>query len=243
MDLAGAPWTRVAGLRAPLALLPLGAVEAHGPHLPLDTDTRIALGLARRCAGTLEHQGKQVLIAPPVTATACSFAASFPGTVSVEAETERRVLVETVRSLHRAGAERVVLVNLHFDPEHMRAVKGAVAELGAKEPGRTLFPDFTRRAHAQRIGGEFATGACHAGEFETSIMLALEPGIVDARYGDLPAHEVNLAQAIREGKRSFRELGLDQAYCGHPASASSEEGKRLLEVLADILVRSLAAPD
>lgn len=206
-----------------VTLLPLGAIEKHGPHLPLDTDTVLAVALAERCAPALGGT-----VAPAFTRTAASFAADFPGTVSVPAAEEQRDLVAAVRSL----AGPVVLVNLHFDPEHLRAVRAAAAE----EP-RVVFPDFTRRAHAQRIGGEFATGACHAGEFETSLMLAVAP----ERVGDhraLPAREVNLALAIREGQRSFRELGLDEAYCGHPATATAKEGERLLGVLTDIVVEA-----
>jgi len=216
---------------APLALLPLGAIEAHGPHLPLATDTLMAMALARRCAAGLEG----AVVAPAFTRTAASFAASFPGTVSVPAEEEELALAETLRALLRAGVGRVVLVNLHFDPEHMRAVRGSVAALEAEAPGRVAFPDFTRRAHVQAIGGEFATGACHAGEFETSIVLAVAPGRVDAAYRTLPPREVDLARAIREGKRSFRELGLVEAYAGHPATATVEEGERLLRCLADIV--------
>ncbi|MCA1813538.1 MAG: creatininase family protein [Halobacteriales archaeon] len=239
MEFASEPWTRVAELAAQRAivLLPLGAIEAHGPHLPLETDSLLALALARRCAERLRAQGKVALVAPAIATTAASFAADFPGTVSIDAESERRIVVNTVQALHRLGAARVALVNLHFDPEHMRAVKGAMAELDA---ARTVFPDVTRRVHAQRIGGEFATGACHAGEFETSILLAVAPERVDGSHRDLPPREVDLAAAIREGKRSFRELGLDQAYCGHPATATAEEGERLLGVLADIVLEALA---
>jgi creatinine amidohydrolase len=218
-------------------LLPLGAVEAHGPHLPLDADTRMAVALAQRCAARLP--GSRV--APAFTATAASFAASFPGTVSIDPAEEQRALTDAVLALLRAGADRVALVNLHFDPEHMRAVRAVVAELEAKDPGRVVFPDFTRRAHAQAIGGEFATGACHAGEFETSILLAVAPEHVAPAYGQLPPLQVDLARAIREGKRSFHELGLDQAYCGHPATATAAEGERLLGVLAGIVLGSLAS--
>lgn len=211
------------------ALLPLGAVEKHGPHLPLDTDTRLAVALAERVAAALRAR-HEVHIAPPFTRTAASYAADFEGTVSTPCEEERALLND---AMGRLAADRVVLINLHFDPEHMRAVKAALALV--KEPGRVVFPDFTRRAHAQRIGGEFATGACHAGEFETSLMLAIAPASV-GDHRSLAAREMDLARAIREGKRSFRELGLDQAYCGHPATASAKEGERLLGVLADIVV-------
>jgi creatinine amidohydrolase len=215
-----------------IVLLPLGAIEKHGPHLPLETDTILAEALARRCAPAL-----QAVVAPPITATAASFAADFPGTISADPEEERRTIVDHAARFLRLGAARVVLVNLHFDPAHMRAVRAAVAELNEKEPGRVAFPDFTRRAHAQRIGGEFATGACHAGEFETSMMLAVAPDLV-GDHRSLPPREVNLAQAIRGGARSFRELGLEEGYCGHPSTASAKEGERLLGILAELLAAS-----
>lgn len=224
------PWTRVG---APAwALLPIGAIEAHGPHLPLDTDTILAVALAERVARDLPG----AVVAPPIRATAASFAADFPGTISVDREVERKVVVDTARGLLAAGAQRVALVTLHFDPAHMAALKDAVADLARESPGRVAFPDFTRRANAQAIGGEFATGACHAGEFETSLLLAVAPQLVDAGHAALPARDVDLARAILDGKRSFRELGLDDAYCGHPATASAKEGERLLEALAAIVL-------
>jgi creatinine amidohydrolase len=224
-------------LREPVVLLPLGAVEAHGPHLPLDADTVMAQELARRCAAALERTGKPALVAPPITSTAASFAASFPGTIDVPAEVEQRAIVEVARSFANLDRPRVVLVNLHFDPEHLRAVRGAVQELGSA----VAFPDLTRRANAQRIGGEFATGDCHAGQFETSLMLAAAPQRVLPAYRHLPAVKAGLVAGIQAGKRSFRDLGMDQAYCGDPAAATREEGERLYEVLTSIVLGGLDA--
>ena len=217
-----------------IVFLPIGAIEAHGPHLPLDTDTRIAVELARRCASKL---GWHASVAPPFIDTAASYAAEFPGTVHVDPGVEARDLVARVRSILAQGAHEVVLVNLHFDPAHMAALKAARAELPAS---KVLFPSFTRRVHAQAIGGEFATGACHGGEFETSLMLVAAPETVKPSFRDLPAVDVDLAAAIKEGKRSFREAGVPQAYCGHPATASREEGERLYGVLAEIVLREVS---
>lgn len=214
-----------------IVFLPVGAVEAHGPHLPRETDTYIAMELARRCAARLAFRAS---VAPAFVRTAASYAREFTGTVHVEPEEETRALVETVRAIE---AERVVLVNLHFDPEHMRAVKDALAQLG----DRVVFPNFTRRALAQEIGGEFATGACHGGEFETSLMLVAAPERVKPSYRDLPEVDVDLAAAIKAGKKSFREAGVLHAYCGHPASATREEGERLYGILVQIVLRELRA--
>lgn len=216
-----------------IVLLPIGAVEAHGPHLPLDTDTRIAVALAEQCARDI---GLHARVAPPLIDTAASFAAGFPGTIHVDPARETAAIVERVRMHLGQGAARVILVNLHFDPVHMRAIKDALAEL---DPAKVVFPNFTRRAHAQAIGGEFATGACHGGEFETSLMLVAAPDHVKPTYAGLPPLEVDLASAIRQGKRSFEEVGMRDAYCGHPATATAAEGERLMRVLAEIVMREL----
>lgn len=210
----------------------MGSVEAHGPHLPLDTDTRIAQHLAEECSRLWNAEGRgEAIVFPPVTATASSYASNFPGTVSVSRETEAAVLRETLQALRQAGAGRIVLVNLHFDPEHMQVLKEIVNAFRE----RLIFPDFTRRAAAQRIGGEFATGSCHAGAFETSLMLVAAPHLVRPIYRNLPARNVNLAEAIRAGRRSFQELGLVEAYCGEPAAATAEEGQRLYGLLARLI--------
>jgi creatinine amidohydrolase len=222
-----------AAVAADVVLLPLGSMEAHGPHLPPDTDTLIAQRLATRCARRLEAQKVRATVAPVIDETASAFAADFEGTVSTPPAEERRRIVEAVREHLGAGTPRVVLVNVHFDPEHMKAVRQAVAAVG---DARVVFPDFTRRANAERIGGEFATGSCHAGRFETSLVLAAAPDRVDPAYKELPPLEVDLAAAIRQGKGSFAELGMDRAYCGWPAEASADEGRRHFEVLTDIVV-------
>lgn len=221
-----------------IVLLPIGATEAHGPHLPLDTDTRIAIELARRAAA---HLPPDTYIANSFTDTAAQYAASFPGTRHTDPRKETELLVARIQQ-HLDAAERIVLVNLHFDPAHMAAMKAALAQLAPTEAAKVVWPNFTRRAHAQEIGGEFASGACHAGEFETSLMLAADgPLAVDALFRELPEVNVDLAAAIREGKRSFEEAGVTRAYCGHPATASAEEGERLYGVLVRIVLSQLNA--
>ncbi|HVL86890.1 MAG TPA: creatininase family protein [Candidatus Thermoplasmatota archaeon] len=220
-----------------IVLLPLGATEAHGPHLPLDTDTRIASLLARRCAERLSRRAP-ARVAEPFVDTCASFAASFPGTISADPHDERKRLVDAAEGLLRQGAGGVVLVNLHFDPGHLRAVREAMLDLQPGASGRVVFPDFTRRAHAAAIGGEFATGACHGGEFETSLMLVAAPDLVGSEFRSLPRLPVDLAAAIRAGKTSFREVGMDRAYCGDPARATAEEGERLLGVLCEIVEKA-----
>ncbi len=99
-----------------------------------------------------------------------------------------------------------------------------------------VFPDLTRKPWALRLGEEFRSGACHAGRFEGSVVLADSPHLVrEELRAALPANPVSLSLAIRDGKRSFEEAGGPQAYFGDPAAASAEEGRRTIAALGSIL--------
>ena len=109
MDLARATWPQVeaTGGHGVLAV-PLGSLEQHGPHLPLDTDTRIAVVLAE---GLAQHRGG-VAVAPAVAYGASGEHAAFPGTLVVGHEVLAGLLVELVRSARRSFSG-VVLVSAH----------------------------------------------------------------------------------------------------------------------------------
>ena len=84
------------------------------------------------------------------------------------------------------------------------------------------------------------SGACHAGQYETSLVLAVEPGLVDERAAQgLPASTLSLSEGIAAGKTTFKALGMDQAYTGSPAEATREEGAEMLERLATMIVREV----
>ena len=86
-----------------VAILPVGAVEAHGPHLPLTTDVIISEAMARSAAEKLDTQGYYVLILPSISYTAAPFAASFPGTCSLDPVAVIAVLMSIARNLTRQG--------------------------------------------------------------------------------------------------------------------------------------------
>jgi creatinine amidohydrolase len=82
----------------------------------------------------------------------------------------------------------------------------------------------------------FKSGACHAGAYETSIVMARDPALVDEdARGSLPAVPISLSEALRRGVTRFRDMGLDRAYAGAPAAATAAEGHRLLDLLADMV--------
>ena len=97
--------------------------------------------------------------------------------------------------------------------------------------------DLTRRASAQRLTDEFRSGSCHAGRYETSLVLADRPELVHTdRMQALDEHHVDMPAAIRAGQTDFVAMGMVEAYCGAPAEASAEEGRETFETLTDMLV-------
>jgi creatinine amidohydrolase len=224
-----------ARLAGAVVLLPVGSLEPHGPHLPLETDTILAREASRRTAARREAAGVRAVVAPAVPFAVAEFARDFPGAVSVPADTTAAFVRDAAAALLRTGAARVVLVTLHFEPAHLAALRRAAG-------GAVVFPELARRANARRIGGEFATGSCHAGAFETSLVLAARPDLVDDRVrAGLGERFVPLPDRMAAGASSFLECGMPEGYCGSPATASREEGERLYGVIAEILAEAARA--
>jgi creatinine amidohydrolase len=141
----------------------------------------------------------------------------------------------------RAGFAGVVVCNAHLEPGNLDALRQAVRE--AQERGaRAAFPDVTRKPHALSLGDEFRSGACHAGSYETSLVLAAEPRLVrEESMRALEANPISLSVAIRDGKRSFLEAGGSHAYFGDPRAASAAEGLERYEALATIFADAARA--
>ncbi len=231
-------WTEVdqAMKDRPVALVPVGATEAHGPHLPVSTDSVIATEMARRGALKLKERGISALILPPVSFTVAEFGDAFPGTISLPAETAQalvRDLCVTLAKKFRA----VALVNIHLEPQHMETLKKAVEE--AKKAGTSVcFADVTKKRWVETLGEAFLAGD-HAGAFETSLMMAAAPQMVREKTRiSLPPID-GLTPALKKGAKTFTEAGGEDAYFGDPTAASAEEGETLFEALSAILTLSV----
>lgn len=215
--------------RRPVALWPLGAVEPHGPHGPLSTDTLISIGICNRAAPRLADIPAVVL--PPLHYGVTRFSAGFAGAVGISETTLGAFVAEVAGSLLDQGVRAVVVVNNHFEPVQVRALRTATGDAGV------VYFDVLRRQYVERLPHEFQSGACHAGRYETSLVLADAPGLVDTEVmAVLPSLQVNLASEIADGKTDFESMGLSQAYCGAPAEASATEGEATFDTLATMLV-------
>ena len=202
--------------RTPVLLVPVGSCEQHGPHLPLATDTIIAVALCERVADRLPD----AIVGPPLTVTASGEHAGFAGTLSIGTEVTTQVIVELARSAD--WTRGLVLVNGHGG--NREAVDAGIATVVGE--GRRI------AAWWPRIAG----GDAHAGRTETSLMLAIRPDLVRTdrlRPGDRrPLDEV--ASAVRAGGiAAVSPSGV----LGDPTAATLSEGIRLLDDLVDDLNR------
>ncbi len=137
-----------------VALLPVGSVEPHGPHLPLGTDTLISEAAAERAALLLDQKGVHALVAPSVPYGVTEFALGFAGAISIPAAALSGFLRAVVDGYLAAGFAHVCLVNNHLEPAHDACVRAAVAGVGRASVASPL----TRR-WARTLGAEFASGA------------------------------------------------------------------------------------
>ena len=207
--LADLAWPDVKG---DLLVVPLGATEQHGPHLPLSTDTDIAVALASRVLGAV--------VAPAIPYGSSGEHSGFAGTLSIGQEALELLLVELVRS---AGFPRVLLVNGHggnLDP-----VRRAVATL--RSEGRDV-----------RAWGPSWDGDAHAGRTETSVLLALGRPVAEERPVGATEPVAELMPAMMAGGvRAVSTSGV----LGDARGASQEEGIALLDEAAADLVAFVSA--
>jgi creatinine amidohydrolase len=198
-----------------LLAVPLGACEQHGPHLPLDTDSTVAVAL---CEG-LAARRDDVLVAPLLGVGASGEHAGFAGTLSVGTEVLAALLTELVRS-SRGWSRGTVLVSGHGGNLDALAATAAVAD---HEGDRvcTFVPTVT--------GGD-----AHAGRTETSLLLALDPRMVrhnEVVVGATEPLATVLGVLRRDGVRAVSANGV----LGDPRGATDDEGHRVLAALTDDL--------
>src|SRR5919198_2900639 len=208
-----------------------GAVEQHGHHLPLGTDSVFGDELGRAVAERLD-----AFHAPTVRIGCSRHHLAFPGTVSVEDATFHAIVRDVVASWSRHGLKRIVLIPTHggnFGPL-AAALEQVEAPEGVKVIGIT---DLSLLVNAtlglgNELGVPRSEGGLHGGEWETSLMLALRPELVHmdravAGYtGDL---EEGFQRFWNEGTHSVTEVGV----IGDPARASAEHGRRYFERLVE----------
>jgi creatinine amidohydrolase len=221
-------------------ILPVGSTEAHGPHLPLATDVIISEAMSHRAAEKLAAQNIDAYVLPPIAYSVTDFSADFAGTISIKKATATALIRDICVSLYNQGARLVVVANSHLEPEHIASINEA-CELVKQETGRTVaFPDKRRRRWAMTLTEEFRRGDCHAGSYETSLVLAAQPELVREEVrAALEQVPISIAEKIRDGAHTFKEAGGTEAYFGNPREATHLEGEASYDALADMLVAAV----
>jgi len=216
MDLGDATWPEVEATgRGHVLAVPLGSLEQHGPHLPLDTDTRIAVELAGRLAGALPG----VAVGPALPYGASGEHAGFPGTLVVGHDVLAELVVELVRSA-RTSFGGVVVISAHGG--NGEGLSMAEQRCRAEGDAVLVWTAVTR-------GGD-----AHAGRTETSLMLAIDEGSVRthlAERGCTEPLEAIMPRLRAEGVRPVSSNGV----LGNPEGASAAEGLMLLDEMARTL--------
>ncbi len=201
-------------------MVPLGALEQHGPHLPLDTDTRIALAVALGAASRRED----VWVAPAVALGSSGEHAGFPGTLSIGTPALTKLLIELGRDAARDW-DAMLLVNAHGG--NRDAVDAALAQLRAEGRRCAAYPVTSR------------SGDAHAGRTETALLLHLCPSAVRLELAE-PGEVAPVGELInrlrRDGVRDVSSNGV----LGDPRGATASEGERLL---AELIAGCTAALD
>lgn len=210
-------------------ILPLGATEQHGPHLPLATDTRLATAIAERVA----HRLGDTLVAPAVSVGPSPAHANFPGTVSISAGTLEPLLREHVESFEAQGFERIVLLPGHggWFPI-IEAVSPALTRVS--DADLVTVGDFRRYTDLldrglSEAGIDVDEPAPHAGASETAMLLAVAPESVREECPDGHTGDVSAAKLFSEGIETYAENGV----LGDTRAATAEAGETILSVVAD----------
>src|SRR5919201_3609406 len=237
--LAERTWREAARLAADprsVVMLPLGAIEQHGPHLPLLVDWLGAEQLARRVAPHLRRAGFRPLLLPSLPYGASPLAHGFAGTIGLSARTLVAVVTDVLGALATQGFRRFVLANYQADPAHLAAMARIKRRLERRAGVRVLFAGFAPAPGAQRamtdarvtrlLRSPAPEREWHAGELETALVLATCPRLVRRRLARrLPPHWIDVRNAL-ETYGTFAQMDArGRGYFGWPAAAPGATGR------------------
>jgi creatinine amidohydrolase len=206
---------------AGIAVLPVGSFEQHGGHLPLATDSMIAVIIAQQIAETYD-----LFLLPAITIACSHEHAGWPGTVSISATTLHAIITDIASSLASSGIHRLLIVNGHGGNY---VLSNIVQEASITEPRMALFPRTADWTDARAASDMITNGHddMHAGELETSILLHALPQTVRPEFSAADFDASERPHLLTLGLRAYTGSGV----IGRPSLATADKGKLVLEHL------------
>ena len=205
-------------------IIPVGSLEAHGPHLPLGTDTIEVYEITKKVS-----QSVDVFVAPPLFYGVCRSTSKHPGTVGITGNTIRNLIKDIVKSLYANSLKRFIIISGHASALHLSALQEAGEALLEELPGDVNIAVVSAYALAQEAAGEICETEddSHAGEIETSLVLYLKPHLVKGRGKEEYPHFPH--PFLTRNKRKYWE----NAVWGNPNKASAKKGELISQLLVE----------
>lgn len=208
---------------SPVAVLPVGSFEQHGPNLPLTTDTVVACAIAERVAKAYD-----LFLLPPVTISCSQEHSAWPGTVSISHTTLTAIVTDILASLRRSRPARLAVVNGHGGNY---VLSNIVQEANVDGPAMTLFPTRDDWAAARTAAGLASNGHddMHAGELEVSILQYVHPELVRPGVEKTDHQASDRKLLLVHGMTHYTDSGV----IGKPSAGTAAKGRIILDSMVE----------
>lgn len=215
--------------KSPIVIVPFGSVEEHGPHLPLSTDTYQIVEVLK-----IVEKRRKVFIAPPIHYGVCRSTEEHMGTIGISPDTLRALAYDILKALKKQGFKAAILISGHAGKLHIFSIIEACERFQKEVGGMRLFVyselELLGKEVLEIIETDFDS---HAGEIETSRMLAIDENLVKDCYKKLSADRPSfLPGEIVKDKTTYWKSGI----WGDPSKAEREKGRKLLELSAKKII-------
>ncbi len=210
-------------------IIPVGSVEAHGPHLPLATDLYTIYEIAK-----LVSQKVNVLVAPPIYYGLCRSTKNIPGTISIKGEVLKALILSILSEFYRWGIKNFFILSGHAGGTHVSYLLDSAETFIEIRPDARLFvADIVKLLSPFLKELNIPPEDSHAGEWETSLLMHLKPDVV--KSGGYEAYPSFPKFRVVAEKEKYWNTGI----WGNPTKASPEKGKVLVEKLVSFLVEEI----
>ena len=238
-------WTDIAALpdrENTVIVLPAGAIEQHGPHLPCAVDSLIAAGVIGKALAELPNDIPAYAI-PPITYGKSDEHTHFPGTLTLTGPTLLAMVTEIGESVYRAGFRKLLIVNAHGGQPQVMEM--AARELRLRHGDFVVVPHFVWRvpnAASSFMSDKERKMSMHAGHAETAILMALAPNTVHMERAVVNYAPEFPASLSADGRPTAAWVAADfgdSGVIGDPFPATVEQGQAMLDTMATSWVRAI----